>query len=64
MNIYEEFSEAFTIFAKYDTDGYICAEHDEIFAGPNPEIVSEEDKKKLEELGWRPNDVDTFSKFV
>jgi len=56
-NSYRGFSEAFAIFAKYeegefDTD----AEHDEIFSGPSPKIVSTEDTKRLQELGWSPEE--------
>ena len=46
--------EGLTILAKYDKDGLRGhvggADHDIIFGG-NPE-VSEEDKKRLDELGW------------
>lgn len=48
-----EFAEAFTIFAKYGDEEYSTqADHEEIFAGPNPTIVSAEDRARLEELGW------------
>ena len=47
------YAEAFAIFAKYEGQG-VCAEHDEIDAGPDPSVVSEVDKKRLLELGWRP----------
>lgn len=44
--------EAFQLFAKYSTDAYVCAEHDEVFAGAEVKDVSPEDEKRLEELGW------------
>lgn len=53
MSSYKGFAEAFTIFAKY-CDEKVCqvfAEHDEIFA-TNVDGVSEEDRKRLKELGW------------
>jgi len=65
MATYSQFAEAFAIFAKYGDDDFaVCAEHDEIFAGPDPKIVSKEDNNKLKELGWHLNDVGTFSKCV
>lgn len=62
-------AEAFTIFAKYSKDengfDHVAGEHDEIFAGPNPEIVSAEDKARLSALGWSAdNDVECFQKFT
>ena len=65
MRTFAEYAEAFTIFAKYSDEKFaVCAEHDEIFAHVDPEMVSDEDKKRLKELGWNPNDDDGFSKFV
>jgi len=52
MNQYEKLIEAFTIFTKYPHSEYINAEHDEIISGPSPDDVSEEDIKRLDELGW------------
>jgi hypothetical protein len=52
-----DYAEAFTIFAKYgDGEWATNPGHDEIWSGPNPEIVSDEDKKRLEELGWMVED--------
>lgn len=48
---YKEIIEAFQIFDKYPNDGELSAEHDELFAGPGLK-VSEEDEKRLNELGW------------
>lgn len=60
-----EIAEALLIFDKYDdTYPFLSAEHDIIYAG-NPEVVSVEDKKRLDELGWFVSDGDDFfSKFV
>ena len=54
---FAQWIESLQIFAKYSAkglDGFanISAEHDEIFMGPDPEEVSEEDNARLEELGW------------
>lgn len=56
------YAEAFAIFAKYEGQG-VCAEHDEIFAGPDPSVVTEADKKRLIELGWNPSE-ESFHKFT
>jgi hypothetical protein len=63
----ESWIEAFQIFAKYvPEDEYfeVAAEHDEIYAGPNPEKVTPEDKARLEELGWHDFEDGCFKKFV
>lgn len=54
LHNYSAWAEAFSIFAKYNPDGWgdVEAEHDVIFAGPHPDLVSAEDKVRLEELGW------------
>jgi len=67
MNEYERMIAALEIFNKYvtaETRGtYIGAEHDEMYAG-DTEVVSDEDKKILEELGWHDYDTGSFQKFV
>lgn len=65
-NNYKDMAEAFTIFAKYDEGvGETAAEHDEIYAGPSPEKVSEGDRKRLEELGWWSDEsYDCWRRFV
>ncbi len=55
--------KAFTIFAKYNAEDNVSAGHDEIWAGPDPEVVSAEDLAILESLGWYPHD-ECFRKFV
>lgn len=53
MTTAEELQEAFKIFDKYTDDDYLLhAEHDEIRVSVNPEDVSEEDKERLDELGF------------
>lgn len=53
----DEWIESFEIFKKYEAnDGLAGAEHDEVFAGPDPEVVSVEDTKRLEELGWNESE--------
>jgi hypothetical protein len=48
-----EFAEAFMIFAKYGDESHsVQTAHDEIFAGPDPSVVSDEDRARLKELGW------------
>jgi hypothetical protein len=66
---YKEWAESFTIFDKYtDPDkpfGDVSAEHDEIYAGPDPEDVSIEDKERLDTLGWQEEDkYGCFSYFI
>lgn len=55
--------EALEIFSKYTTSLYNTqCEHDELYVCISPEIVSPEDKTKLEDLGFRPRD-DSFVSF-
>lgn len=48
--------EGLQILLKYNSEGYFCAQHDQIFtegAGRVlPENISEEDKKVLKDNGW------------
>lgn len=65
---HKEWIESINIFASYadggtDSSFEISAEHDELYAGPDPETVSEEDKKRLDELGWFESD-GCFQRFV
>lgn len=66
MSKYSDWAEAFTIFAKYDDKQYgVSAEHDEVYAGPSPSSVSEDDIEKLDSLGWTASeDYDCFHKFT
>lgn len=53
------------ILKSYGEDAhYVVAEHDEIFAGPDPSKVSEVHLKELEALGWTPSYAGNFSTFV
>jgi hypothetical protein len=49
------FKRGIDILDKYtdDDEWAINAEHDQFWAGPDSETVSEEDAAKLKELGWR-----------
>jgi len=56
MNEYQRMARAMEIFNKYTNSGTtIHAEHDELYAGPHPDLVSESDKAELNELGWHPD---------
>ena len=60
-----QWARAFTIFALYDTDGDVSPQHDEVYAGPDPSLVSPEHLAELETLGWTANDdYDCFHKFT
>jgi len=61
---YSDFYNAFLIFGKYSDSGFVYAEHDEVYAGPDASVVSDEDKQKLEELGWHVDENNVFYKFV
>ena len=63
MSFYDKFIKALEIFRKYEHDQFICAEHDEIYAGPDPTMMTDEDVEALEELGWLA-DLETWHLFV
>lgn len=56
MITYDSILESIQIFRKYASSGTdtfpMYPAHDQFYAGPNPEIVSDEDKARLEALGW------------
>lgn len=57
-------TDGIAILAKYP-NGYFAAEHDEIWAGPeDQEVVSDEDQKRLQELGWDKQDGMGWHRFV
>ncbi len=62
----KDFAEAFTIFAKYEEDGYIetAAEHDIIYSGPTVVNTTPEDAARLRDLGWFEDEYDGWAKFV
>lgn len=66
LSDYDKISQGFEIFKKYPRHHhYVAAAHDEIFAGPHPAVVSEEDIARLAELGWHPETHgEYFRKFV
>jgi len=59
----EDLIKALQIFAKYSTDKYptIC-EHDILYVCVEEEMVSEEDVKELDELGFFPHE-DGFASY-
>jgi len=59
-------AEAFTIMAKYTEELWnVQEDHEIIYAGPNPEVVSDEDKARLDELDWMIcEEHECFSKFT
>lgn len=63
--------DGLTILARYDPDGLdshsVSAEHDVIYGpGPgDPDAVTEEDRERLEELGWHlDSEADCWARFV
>lgn len=67
---YKDFIEALTILSNYESTGLasslnMSAEHDIIYIGPDPDEVSEEDTRRLEELGFLADEnSECFSRFV
>lgn len=60
-------AEAFIIFSKYTKDQYahIAAEHDNLYCGCNPDLVSQEDIDRLEVLGFHVyHDADCFVRYT
>jgi hypothetical protein len=63
MNTYKALIEAFQIFDKYQPDEtfVVSAEHDIIYTGCSPDLVSDDDKKRLAELGFHIDEhLDSF----
>ncbi len=60
-----ELIEALTIFLKYGNPDYPThCEHDELTVCIEPSLVSDEDKKKLDEFGFFVDeDMDCFKSF-
>lgn len=53
----EKLIEALQIFLKYGNPDFPThCEHDVLFVDINPELVSEEDLKKLDEIGFYPSE--------
>lgn len=60
---YAAWIEALQIFQKYQPNEtfVMSAEHDIIYTGCSPDLVSDDDKKRLEELGLHVDeDLDSF----
>ena len=52
---YDQMTRALEIFADYQpdlTERVLSAEHDQVFAGPEPSEVSEAHMAELDALGW------------
>lgn len=66
MSDYADMARAMQIFASYNGQREdISAEHDEIFAGPDPAAVSAEHLDELEGLNWLPvRGLNTFRYFT
>ena len=55
---------ALNIFFKYSDDyAPTHCEHDELMVNIDPSVVSDEDKEKLDTLGFFPNEYDGFSSY-
>jgi len=61
---YQRHIRAFTIFSEYEPDGYVSAEHDVIYAGPDADSVSAEHIAELQSYGWRPDENGGFYHFT
>ena len=56
MSKYEEITQAFAIFTRYEHEHGVDAQHDIIYAGPDPDVMSPEDRAAVEALGWHPEE--------
>ena len=60
----DDLIEALTIFRKYGNPEWPTnCNHDELSVCIDPEIVSDDDKKRLEELSFTPDDDGGFQSF-
>lgn len=59
MSTSQNNAKAFEIFAKYENVKMLVATNGEVYAGPNPDDVSAEDKKELSQFGWKPKTIDS-----
>ncbi len=61
-------AESFAILASYETPTdpvEVSADHEVIYAGPAPSVVSDEHRGRLHELGWIVNKgFDCWQRFV
>lgn len=64
-SFYQKMARAFDIFNSYEGDQYLSAEHDIIYSGPSPAVVTAEHCDELYELGWyKSEEYDSFYCFV
>lgn len=52
---YQQLARAFEIFASYPGEQHVATDTDQIYAGPNPAVVSAEHLADLAALGWEPD---------
>ena len=69
MATLKEVRDGLNILSKYLSKGeesYVTAQHDILFAGPGLDGgISDEDKKKLEDLGWHfDEEFDCWARFT
>lgn len=64
----KEWMESFAIFSKYETEDESQGIHRstvyEVYAGPDPSQVSDEDRQRLTELDWHDYDTGSFHTFI
>lgn len=62
---YAQWARAFTIFAGYPGDQDVSADAYQVYAGPDPSLVSAEHLAELGKLGWSPAEkYECFGKFI
>jgi len=60
----EDLIKALQIFLKYGNPKYpMACEHDALYVAIDANLVSDEDKKTLDELGFHPGEYDMFESF-
>jgi hypothetical protein len=65
-NFLDKFIEALKIFRTYTKDPYPCwCNIEEFHVGVDPETIPDEDKERLEELGFKyDSDTESFCIFI
>ena len=58
MSDFDKIIAGLNIFRRFlkENELYVAAEHDVIYAGPNPDVVPDDVKAELESLRWHPNE--------
>lgn len=67
LSVYQQWARAFEIFASYPHERFegVSAQHDEVFAGPDPAVVSAEHLAELEAMNWLADQqYSTFRRFT